>query len=491
MIDSQVCMALRAPRTCTRGMVRVSDEQTRELPQCSRSRPSSDVDGEDSHSFDSELRAAARLQVPSPCSPGRARASTGGRWPPPDPDAVVSGKYRVHESLGAGGMGTVLRATHLVSGRQVALKWLTPRCGQASVRFIREARAAGRIDHPNVVDVYDLGTHEGGHYLVMELLRGCTLRDRLGAGKLTPRELTEIMVPVLHGVAAAHAQGVIHRDLKPDNVFLCEAADGSPREPKVLDFGIAKIRADLDAALTLTRPGALLGTLPYMSPEQLEDAPEIDERTDIYAAGVMMYEALTGRRPFRASSDGALVRAILAQEPPPLRELAPGVSLQLERIVMRAMAKKPAARQPDVQTLINELQSQERQERLERAPHEGSWRSGGPPGTWRLVLGLATAVLAIGGCLLAGWPEVRRPAAAHATRAALTGKTLASQAPLLGNEPVSLPLFETGAPVERVPAAAPVQRPQPVRASTWRAAAERAPKARVRARAGAIRIDEL
>src|SRR6187431_1255549 len=158
-------------------MVRVSDEvRTRDLlPSARPSRGSRALDAAtDSDSWDSQLQAAARLQVPS-----------AHGWVLPDRDAVVSGKYRVQEPLGVGGMGAVLRATHVVSGRQVALKWLLPSCGHASVRFVREARAAGRIDHPNVVGVYDLGTHEGGHYLVMELLRGRTLRERLRAGKLT------------------------------------------------------------------------------------------------------------------------------------------------------------------------------------------------------------------------------------------------------------------------------------------------------------------
>jgi serine/threonine-protein kinase len=176
-------------------------------------------------------------------------------------------------------------------------------------------------------------------------------------GRLPPRELAEIMVPVLQGVAAAHRAGVIHRDLKPDNVFLCVGPDGSARGPKVLDFGISKLCNTPAPEEALTSEGTGLGTLAYMSSEQLIGAPNVDERTDIYAAGVMMYEALAGRLPFRADSHNALVLAIASQLPLPISMIVHDVHPALESIVMRAMAKDASSRQPNVLLLIHELEA--------------------------------------------------------------------------------------------------------------------------------------
>lgn len=269
------------------------------------------------------------------------------------PGELVDHKYRVDELLAAGGMGAVYRATRSVSGKVVALKWLLPSVERSAARFVREARAAARIDHPNVVDVYDLGSHRGGHYLVMELLHGVSLGERLRAGPLTVHELAAIMVPLLRGVAAAHARGVIHRDLKPDNVFLCEGPEGERREPKVLDFGIAKLRTSQLDQEHLTGSGSAIGTPAYMSPEQIADARSVDERTDIYAAGVIMFEALTGRLPF--AGDGHVAARSESSDPPLLRSLAPHVPEALERVVLRALAADLEQRQPSVDALIAEL----------------------------------------------------------------------------------------------------------------------------------------
>jgi serine/threonine-protein kinase len=290
------------------------------------------------------------------------RLTRGGGDPPRlNAGDVVAERYRIDGFVKAGGMGQVFRATQLLLDRQVALKWLLSASSQgACARFIDEARAAARIDHPNVIEVHDAGVHGGGYYLVMELLRGESLAERIrpdpdgAACPLAPRELVEIMIPVLRGLAAAHAHGVIHRDLKPDNVFLCTTSDGTPSDPKLLDFGICKL-LECDHARTPTCAGAVLGTIPYMSPEQVNDAGRVDHRADIYAAGVMMYEALSGRRPFRARTAPALMFAILEQAPAPLRSLAPGVPGALEAIVQRAMAKRADQRYPTVKALIEDL----------------------------------------------------------------------------------------------------------------------------------------
>jgi hypothetical protein len=464
--------------------------QTKELPERARLLSSRTGAAQDD-SCDVQLWEVARLETPALCA-----------WLVPKRDELVSGKYRVDEALGAGGMGAVLRATNIVSGRQVALKWLLPGSGHASVRFVREARAAARIDHPNVVDVYDLGTHAGGHYLVMELLRGRTLRERIEERKLTPRELLEIMIPTLRGLSAVHAQGVIHRDLKPDNVFLCEAPDGSPREPKVLDFGVSKIRADLEPGQTLTRPGAALGTLPYMAPEQLEDAPDADERADIYAAGVMMYEALSGKRPFRAGSDGALVRAILADQPLPLRALEPGVPAQLERVVMRAMAKKPSDRQRDVETLIRELQACARVEACAVSAESSELRMSRRRAS--VMLALAAALCVLIALLQLGRPGVRRAKPEHvllnhAPARVELARTPRAEAPQTscvggaGEQGACQPASEQRVPLaDRArPSARPATPSRHGFVSSARAAPGRALQAHVRARAGRIGVDEL
>jgi serine/threonine protein kinase len=342
-------------------------------------------------SFELLLHDAAKLREPELTPVGLLR-----------PGELVDGKYRVDELLAAGGMGAVYRATRTVSGKIVALKWLLPSVERSAARFVREARAAARIDHPNVVDVYDLGSHRGGHYLVMELLHGVSLGERLQAGPLAVHELGAIMVPLLRGVAAAHARGVIHRDLKPDNVFLCEGPDGEPREPKVLDFGIAKLRTSQLEQEHLTGSGSAIGTPAYMSPEQLADARGVDERTDIYAAGVIMFEALTGRLPF-SGEHGAAARRPLC-ELPALRSLAPHVPEELERVVLRALAAQVEQRQPSVDVLIAELLPLFRGEHRRLATTSSR--------VVRFAIALCAALLLLG-LVLAYAPSERRMASAR------------------------------------------------------------------------------
>ncbi|HET6334785.1 MAG TPA: serine/threonine-protein kinase [Polyangiales bacterium] len=270
---------------------------------------------------------------------------------------IVGDKYRIDSLLGRGGMGAVFRATHLVSQKPVALKWMLASGSddRARLRFLREARMSARINHPNVVDVYDVGEQDGCWYLVMELLHGEPLRSRIKAGPLSVDEALDLLVPAMHGVAAVHRAGVVHRDLKPDNIFLCKGSDGAPREAKVLDFGIsAATELALDIP-TLTEEGALLGTPAYMSPEQLQNARDIDARADVYSFGVILYEALTGRLPFTATTYAALVLAVIHQQPRPLAEACPGISDALSRIVLRALAKSPEDRYSSIGGLIQAI----------------------------------------------------------------------------------------------------------------------------------------
>jgi serine/threonine-protein kinase len=277
----------------------------------------------------------------------------------PQPGDVVAGKYRVERALGAGGMGAVYRATHTISGKAVALKWLRPKLAaepRAMLRFIREAQASARIRHPNVVDIYGVEEQDGKAFLVFELLEGETLRDVLRRGVLDAGECLALLLPAMRGVAAAHAQGVVHRDIKPENLFITRDPDDPARAiPKVLDFGISKVAAD--SALvdgTLTATGATLGTPHYMSLEQLQGA-EIDERSDVYAFGVVLYECLTGRRPFESETFAAIVVKAATETPADPRLLRPELPPALRDVVLKAMARACDERYQTLQALIAAL----------------------------------------------------------------------------------------------------------------------------------------
>jgi serine/threonine protein kinase len=277
----------------------------------------------------------------------------------PQLGAVIAAKYRVDRLIARGGMGAVYAATHLVSGKRVALKWMLPSIGQvpdARERFIREACATARIDHPNIVDIYDVGDERGSVYLVMEYLRGETLSERLEREIIPAQEAIGLFIPALRGVAAAHSHGVIHRDLKPDNIFLCRTAEGEPLEPKVLDFGISKITGPESRDHSLTRSGAVLGTPYYMSPEQVRGARDVDQRADVYAFGVMLYEVLTGQRPFDAETYNQLILKIVTETPAPVASLNPAIEPRLVQIVERAMARDPHLRYPTVEALALALE---------------------------------------------------------------------------------------------------------------------------------------
>jgi serine/threonine protein kinase/Tol biopolymer transport system component len=260
------------------------------------------------------------------------------------PERVAAGTridhYEIVGWLGAGGMGVVYRARDPRLGREVAIKLISePVATDASRmhRFEQEARAAGQLNHPNIVAVYDIGRFAGSPYIVSELLEGESLRSRLAAGALPPRRAIEFARQIAEGLAAAHERNIVHRDVKPDNLFITR--DG---RIKILDFGIAKLTAPSgDAAQrtglpTETEPGLVVGTASYMSPEQVRGEP-VDPRSDLFSFGAVFYEMLAGRAPFTRDTAPETMTAILKEDPPPLR--APEVSPSLQRIVSRCLEK--------------------------------------------------------------------------------------------------------------------------------------------------------
>jgi serine/threonine protein kinase len=266
------------------------------------------------------------------------------------PGKVLDDKYRIAEKIGSGGFGTVYRGEHIFLHHPVAIKVFRPSVGHGSEesldRFRREGISACRINHPNAVSVLDFDVSMGSlAYLVMELLRGRSLADELRSGRsLPPRRVAQIAASVYDALAAAHAAGIVHRDIKPSNVFLHQAR--GEEQVKVIDFGIAKLMDgdDVDRA-QVTVAGTLVGTPAYMAPERLLGL-DYDGRADVYSAGVMMYEMLSGRLPFESGKGEywSVARMHLVESPPRLGALARGVPPELEAVVDRTMIKEPEQR---------------------------------------------------------------------------------------------------------------------------------------------------
>ena len=258
---------------------------------------------------------------------------------------MLEEKFRLVRRLGKGGMASVWLATNTRVDREVAIKLIRPevlRNEELVGRFRSEAKAAGRIAHPNVCDILDFGIGPVGPYIVMEYLRGLTLSQMIKRGGPMPvPTAVRIVRQALAGLIAAHHHGIIHRDLKPENVFLHETPGGKP-VVKIMDFGVAKF-TDGTGEIT-TEQGALLGTPEYMAPEQFLGADMAEPRTDLWAVGAILYRALTGEHAFRGPTVAATLMKVTNDEPPPLRELAPHVPVELEAIVTRCLAKQPSDR---------------------------------------------------------------------------------------------------------------------------------------------------
>jgi serine/threonine-protein kinase len=269
------------------------------------------------------------------------------------PGTILGGKYRIVRLVGDGGMGSVYEARHQVLGSMVALKFLHPelarRAGLAE-RFLREARAAAAIQSAHVARVTDVDrTSDGAPFLVMEFLNGESLQSLLDREhKLPGDQAVDFALQILAGLEAAHAAGVVHRDLKPDNVFVTPTAGGPLL--KLIDFGIAKLRADENRdpkQKPLTRTGALMGTPEYMAPEQLYSAASVDHRADLYSLGVLLYEMLTGARPVEGDEAVHIVTRVMQGSITPICERNPSVPEGLAALVHRAMAPEPEQRFAD------------------------------------------------------------------------------------------------------------------------------------------------
>src|SRR5215831_4136061 len=325
------------------------------------------------------------------------------------------GPYEIQAALGAGGMGTVYRARDPRLNRDVALKFLSgayATSGVALERFQREARAISALNHPNVCTVYDIGEDRGQPFLVMELLEGQTLRQRIATGRIPNDELISIALQICEGLEAAHSRGIVHRDIKPANIFIT-----SPGVVKILDFGLAKAisapghlratpsdsSADNAPTLqdTLTKSSVTLGTVSYTSPEQVQ-GEEVDGRSDLFSFGVVLYEMAAGTLPFTGETWPAILNAILASEPRALREVNPAAMPEMEKIVEKALEKQPGTRYQTVSDMKADLLRARRSldrigvaARVEVKPDRRSRR-----GTWAIagvlvlvaVLGAAAAL---------------------------------------------------------------------------------------------------
>ena len=288
--------------------------------------------------------------------------------------------YRIIEKLGEGGMGVVYRAEDVNLGRMTALKFLAPKTlgsGDDRKRFVREARSAASLNHPNISTVYGIEEHEGEPFIAMELVDGRDLSETISGGPLKVGEAIRIAIQAAEGLGHAHDEGVVHRDIKPGNIMV--TAGG---RAKIMDFGLAGV-AD---RTRLTREGTTLGTVAYMSPEQAR-GEDVDRRADIWALGAVLYEMLTGRRPFEGEYDQAVVYRIMNEDPEPPTALRSGLPMELERIVLKALEKRPDERYQHADDLVSDLRRLER--RLETGsvpsqpsaptPSPGATRPAGPP----------------------------------------------------------------------------------------------------------------
>ena len=319
------------------------------------------------------------------------------------------GQYRIESKLGEGGMSTVWLALDTRLGRRVAIKFLSDDLADAEARrrFQREAQMASSLNHPHIVTVYDIGEFEGRQYLVTEYVDGGTLKDWVKEKRRTAKEVAELLTGVADGLAAAHQAGILHRDIKPMNILV--ARNGYA---KLSDFGLARLAENgtIDLAARLpegpTRPGLILGTIAYMSPEQASGQP-LDSRSDIFSFGVLLYEILSGKRPFGGRTDLEVLKTIIHGELPPLSEEVPEA---YRNVVEKALEKSPAERYQSMREMVVDLRRGHRSEELSPAPPKSKSVSTLDRVWLKIGVGIfALAAVALAAVGLYRWHRQQRP----------------------------------------------------------------------------------
>ena len=305
------------------------------------------------------------------------------------------GHYRVLEKIGAGGMGEVFRARDERLGRDVALKLIRPASSDNPDhlrRFEQEARAAAALNHPNILAIYDVGLDGTTPYIVSELLEGTTLRHRLSEGRIPPRQAAGYALQIVQGLTAAHDRHIVHRDLKPENLFIT-----NDDRVKILDFGVAKLQLDpeesrsIESLTTVTKHGAVIGTVAYMSPEQLRGKP-VDHRADIFSFGAIFYEMMAGCRAFRGETEVDTMTAVLREEPASANLEQADIPAAYQEIVRHCLEKEPEERFQSAKDLGFALQTVSGSSPVRIARGSDQRRLRNTQLAWALVAVLAVAI---------------------------------------------------------------------------------------------------